>query len=434
MSLSERIKEIRTGFEPAFWVANVSELFERFAYYGVFASLAIYLHESLGFSVESTTNLAGLFGGLVWFLAVFGGTAADRLGFRRALSLAYLILTIAYFLLGSLGASWMASVGSVIPLWWLVLILLCLPALGISMVKPCVVGTTAHAANEKVRSMGYTIYYFLVNVGSAVGPWVAGYVHEKVGVENVFRVSALAVLAMLVAVQIFFRDTQRARQERPTSLGDTLRNFGTVLSNFRFILFLLLFSIFWIAYWQEFITLGLYIHDYISEAANVERILMTDAATVIGLQFIVSYLTRKMGAFRAVNFGVFVGSLGWLVIGMIDTTWAAVAAIFVVALGEVIFSPRYYEYVSRLAPAGQQGTYMGFAFLPLGIGSLVGGPVGGWLYKHYAQTAHKPHEFWWIISGIGLVSAVLLWIYDAVVRPGAAAAPAPSESQETATR
>src|SRR6185437_1220222 len=301
VSFSERIKEIRTGFEPAFWVANVSELFERFAYYGVFASLAIYLHESLGFSVESTTNLAGLFGGLVWFLAIFGGTAADRLGFRRALSLAYLILTIAYFLLGSLGASWMASVRSAIPLWWLVLILLCLPALGISMVKPCVVGTTAHAADEKVRTMGYTIYYFLVNVGSAIGPWVAGYVHEKVGVQNVFRVSALAVLAMLIAVQGFFRDTQRSRQERQGSLADTMRNFGTVILNGRFILFLLSFSIFWIAYWQEFITLGLYIHAYVSPKADVERILMTDATTVIALQFLLSYLTRKMGAFRAVN-------------------------------------------------------------------------------------------------------------------------------------
>lgn len=424
MSLSQRWTEIRSGFEPAFWVANVSELFERFAYYGVFASLAIYLHESLRFSVESTANLAGLFGGLVWFLAILGGTAADRLGFRRALSLAYLILTIAYFLLGSLGASWMASVRSVIPLWWLVLIVLCLPALGVSMVKPCVVGTTAHAADEKVRSMGYTIYYFLVNVGSAIGPWVAGYVHEKVGVENVFRVSALAVLAMLIAVQLFFRDTQRSRAERQSSLAGTLRNLGTIFSNGRFILFLLIFSIFWVAYWQEFITLGLYIHAYVSPTADVERILMTDATTVILFQFLVSYLTRKMGAFRAVNLGALVGSLGWLIIGTFATTWAAVAAIFVVALGEVIFSPRYYEYVSRLAPAGQQGTYMGFAFVPIGIGSLVGGPVGGHLYHHFTEVVHKPREFWWVITGIGLLSAVLLWIYDAAIKPAAATAPA----------
>ena len=108
MGFRERMQEIRTGFEPAFWVANVSELFERLAYYGAFSSLANYLHETLGFSTAQTGSLAGFFGGLVWFLAILGGALADRLGFRRALSLAYLILTCAYFLLGSIGSAWLA--------------------------------------------------------------------------------------------------------------------------------------------------------------------------------------------------------------------------------------------------------------------------------------------------------------------------------------
>src|SRR5216683_3848194 len=104
MSFRLRFDEIRTGFERPFWVANITELFERLSYYAVFASLARYLHEVLNFPTERATNLTGLFGGLVWFLAIFGGAAADRLGFRRALSLAYLILAGSYFLLGSIGS------------------------------------------------------------------------------------------------------------------------------------------------------------------------------------------------------------------------------------------------------------------------------------------------------------------------------------------
>src|ERR1700740_3261303 len=106
MGFAHRLEEVRTGFERAFWVANVSELFERLSYYAAFASLARYLHETLSFPLERAANLAGLFGGLVWFLAIFGGTIADRLGFRRALSLAYLILAGSYFLLGSIGSTW----------------------------------------------------------------------------------------------------------------------------------------------------------------------------------------------------------------------------------------------------------------------------------------------------------------------------------------
>jgi hypothetical protein len=49
-------------------------------------------------------------------------------------------------------------------------VILALPALGISMVKPCVVGTTARASKENVRSIGYSIYYTMVNIGGAAGP------------------------------------------------------------------------------------------------------------------------------------------------------------------------------------------------------------------------------------------------------------------------
>src|ERR1700747_321385 len=178
MGFSQRLEEVRTGFERPFWVANISELFERLSYYAAFASLARYLHEALSFPTERAADLAGLFGGLVWFLAIFGGAVADRLGFRRALSLAYLVLAGSYFLLGSIGAPWLARVRNSVPLIVFVGFVLMLPALGISMVKPCVVGTTARASRENVRSLGYSIYYTMVNIGSASGPYIASWAHR----------------------------------------------------------------------------------------------------------------------------------------------------------------------------------------------------------------------------------------------------------------
>jgi dipeptide/tripeptide permease len=416
LSFSQRLQEIREGFEPAFWVANVSEIFERLAYYGAFSSLANYLHESLNIPTEQTGSLTGLFGGMVWFLAILGGAIADRLGFRRALSLAYLILACAYFLLGSLGASWMAPVRSAVPLLWLVAFVLILPALGISMVKPSVVGTTARASRENVRSIGYSIYYTMVNIGGAAGPYIASWAHRHLGVENVFRVSALSVLLMFFAVLLFFKEPRRAGDVPAPTLAETGRNLLTVLANLRFMLFLLIFSGYWVVYWQAYIVLPLYVHGYIDARADVELLLVTGPATVICLQFLMTYLTRKIPTFSAITLGTLISALSWLIVSFRPTLWAVVASIFVLALGEIVLSPRYYEYVSRLAPPGQQGTYMGFAFVPIGIGSLVGGWLGGRLMHHYGEVVQRPAQVWWAITGIGIGTTLLMWVYHLVVK------------------
>src|SRR5215475_1725367 len=234
--ISQRLREIKVGFERPFWVANITEIFERLSYYGAFASLALYLQGRLNFSTEQTGTLTGIFGGMVWFLAIFGGAAADRLGFRRALSIAYLILSVAYFLIGSIGASWLAPVRNAVPLGLVVGVILILPALGIAMVKPCVVGTTARASKENVRSIGYSIYYTLVNFGGAAGPYLASWTHRHLGVENVYRVSALSVFAMFFVVLLFFREPRKPGDAPPPSIATVAKNFCVVLGNYKLVL------------------------------------------------------------------------------------------------------------------------------------------------------------------------------------------------------
>jgi proton-dependent oligopeptide transporter, POT family len=416
MGFGQRVAEIRTGFERSFWVANISELFERLSYYAAFASLARYLHEALSFPTERAAALSGLFGGLVWFLAIFGGAIADRLGFRRALSLAYLILAGSYFLLGSIGAPWLAPVRNAVPLVAVVTFVLILPALGVAMVKPSVVGTTARASNENVRSIGYSIYYTLVNIGGALGPFVASWVHQHLSVENVFRVAALSVFLMFFLVLIFFREPQKSGEVQTPHIGETLRNFGTVVANPKFMVFLLIFSGYWIVYWQEFITLPIYVHDYVDPKADTERMLSTGPLIVIAFTVAFSVLTQKMAAFRAVLLGTLISMVAFVPLALSGRVLMVYVALAIVAVGELIQQPRYYDYISRLAPPGQQGTYMGFAFLPLGIGSFLAGRIGGSLLHRFGEVQHQPQLFLWALTGIGLATTLLLWLYDLVVR------------------
>ena len=463
MNFSERLEEIRTGFERSFWIANITEIFERLSYYGIYAALALYLHEGLHFSTQLTGSLTGIFG-FVWILAPFGGAVADRMGFRRALSLAYLMLSVSYFLIGSVEAPWLASVRSHLPLASLVGCILILPALGISLVKPSVVGTTSRAVkNENVRSIGFSIYYTMVNIGGFLGPFYASWAHRHLGVENVFRIAAVSVFAMFFVVIIFFREPRKPGDAPPPSIATVARNFCVVVGNYRLVLpvllvalllrvglfiypkyslpwwiwiallilvlagisrfmwFLVLFTGYWVVFWQQYISLPGYIHGYINSQADVEIILVTDGLTVICLTLAVNYLTRKIPAFQAVILGTVITSVSWIILALRPTIWGAVLSLFVLALGEIIQSPRYYEYISRLAPPGQQGTYMGFAFLPIGIGSLIGGWFGGTLVHHFGEITHQPERIWFSVAAVGIATAALLWIYDKTFRTSGAA-------------
>ncbi|MGA8101851.1 MAG: hypothetical protein WB869_06845, partial [Candidatus Acidiferrales bacterium] len=157
-----------------------------------------------------------------------------------------------------------------------------------------------------------------------------------------------------------------------------------------------------------------------------EMILITDAAAVICLQIAISYFLRGLAPFKAITLGMLISALGWMILSFHAAVWAAVLSIFVVAIGEMVQQPRYYEYISRLAPLGQQGTYMGFAFLPLGIGSLVGGWMGGRLMHHFGEVTHHPEQMWWAITGVGVATALLLWLYDYFLKPDAAKSVVPA--------
>ena len=347
MSFGERWREIRTGFERSFWIANFTELFERLAYYGLQAVLAIYLHERLGLSEAETGSIQGIFGFVVWFLPILGGAIADRFGFRRTLAAAYGILAAGYFLFASIGGAWLAPARAALPLYWVVLVILIVPALGPGLVKPVVAGTTARASAEKVRALGFSIYYTIVNVGGMLGPLVASFVRTSLGPEAVFIMSGCFSLAMFLLTIFTFKEPTRPPGSQVTSVGQTLRNMVVVLP-----------------------------------------VMAT---------------------------GVAVTSVAWLILLLGSSSWFIAATLLVVALGEALQASRFYEYCSRLAPKGQEGVFMGYAFLPIAIGFLIAGQIGGRLVHYFGDVRHAPEQLWVVVCAIGLATSIALLLYDRLV-------------------
>jgi proton-dependent oligopeptide transporter, POT family len=411
------MKDLREGFHPTFWVANGMELFERLAYYGQQIVFMIYLRNRLGFSESEAGTLSGIFGGVIYLLPILAGTLADKWGFRRAFTIAFTILALGYFLIGSLGMTAFAGVYEGLPLYWLLLIFLLLTAFGGSFIKPSVLGTVAVTTTEKSKSLGFAIYYWLVNAGALIGPTIAYFVRDRFGNEFVYLVSALSCLAMLVVNLTLYKDVKNPATDVVESLGQKITNLFRVLGNVRFMIFLLIYSLYWIIFWQEFIIVPYYITDYINQDSPYEIIQSwAGAGAIILFQIPINRLTKDIPTHKAILIGFAVSSLIWIIIGIHPSIPTIAAGIVAFAIGEMIQAPRYYQYISEIAPPGQQGLFQGYAFLPIAIARFVGDPFGGWLYQ-VSKASGKPEYVWFAMIGIGVLATVLMFLYNWLLLP-----------------
>jgi POT family proton-dependent oligopeptide transporter len=412
MDIKGGFQKVRTGFHPTFWVANGMELFERLAYYGQQTVMSIFLRDHLHFTEMQAGELSSIFGGLIYFLPIFAGTLADKFGFRRAFSLAFSILAVGYFLIGSTGIEPLSGIYSGLPLFSTLVVILVLTAIGGSFIKPSVLGTVAVTSTPATKSLGYAIYYWLVNMGAALGPLIAYFVRDAIGIQFVYLVSAVSCLLMFFVNLAFYKEVKDAAAPVSESLGMKIKNLFVVLANWKFMIFLLIFSLYWITFWQIFIVVPFFIRDYVSKDAPFEIIQSMGAWAIIALQLIINRLTKNIPTRSAIVLGFLISSLCWVIIGLNPTIWTIIVGIVVLSIGEMTQAPRYYEYISDLAPPGQQGLFQGYAFLPIAIGWFVGGNLAGWLYSTYAKAASSPATVFYAIFAIGGSATVLMWLYN----------------------
>jgi len=411
------MKDFREGFHPTFWIGNGMELFERLAYYGQQIVFMIYLRNRLGFSEAEAGSLSGIFGGVIYLLPILAGTLADKWGFRRAFSVAFSFLALGYFLIGSMGMSAFSWMYQGLPQYWLLLAFLLLTAFGGSFIKPSVLGTVAVTTTEKSRSLGFAIYYWLVNMGALIGPTIAYLVRDKLGNEFVYMVSSLSCVLMLLVNFFLYKEVRSPEAEVVESMGQKIKNLFRVLGNVRFMIFLLIYSLYWIIFWQEFIIVPYYITDYISKDAPYEIIQSwAGAGAIILLQIPINRLTKNISTHRAILIGFAISSLIWVIIGINPTIPMIAAGIVAFAIGEMTQAPRYYEYISEIAPPGQQGLYQGYAFLPIAIARFIGDPFGGWIYQT-SKALGRPEYIWLSLIGIGVMAAVLMALYNWLLVP-----------------
>jgi len=386
-------------FPSAFWWANFMELFERWAWYGMFIPLALYLTGStdtgaLGFSQSEKGTLMGTVVAILYFLPLITGALADKFGFRKTLIVAYLILGSGYYVMGQVSSY---SHVFLVFLW---------VALGAGLFKPVVQATVGKTTDETTSSIGFGIFYMIVNIGAFVGPIVASILRGW-SWSYVFTASAIAIFVNLVIVIFFFKEPER--EKNTESLGKSLRtifkNIFVALSDMKLLLFLIIIVGFWTMYNQLFYTLPVFIDQWVHTAAmfdaihnfwpwlasamdtqNVgavaaEMLVNVDAMFIVLLQIVISTIVMKYKPLNAMIVGILICSIGMSLTMLTQNGFFLVLSIFIFALGEMSSSPKTSEYIARIAPKDKVALYMGCSFLPYAGGNFFAGQISGGVYE-----------------------------------------------------
>lgn len=432
VSASERAEEEarqRVPFPRVFWVAIGLEVLERLAFYGVYINLAVYLAGKVGMTDKETGALLGVFALVRAWLPVATGAIADKLGFRRSLLVSFASYVLAYaalFAFPSRMGAWGAVMGM---------------ALAGAFLKPVIPGTVRRYAPKGRESQGFSYFYASVNAGSVIGKIGTKVVRTLVSLRASMVNSIVAcALAFVIAFAAFFEPHDllakearspakadregrekgyRELQDRPEEKTETLSvtaSLWRAVTEPRLVVFLVLVSGYYLLIEQFYQTFPVYIVRVFGEKAPREEITLINPLSIAIFQVLVGKLTKKLPALPAMAFGIFVAAISMAIMAVPHLALAG-TSFFVFAIAEMIYSPRYYEYVSSFAPKGREGLYMGLALVPFGFGGLVGGVLSGRLIAAYLPKEggeRAPHLVWGTYAAIGLVCALALGIFARV--------------------
>jgi POT family proton-dependent oligopeptide transporter len=416
-NMSTEKKGLR-GFPSTFWIANVMELFERGAYYGMNSVLAIYMTEKkanggLGFAEDAVGFLQAIIYALVYIIPILGGALAEKFGYRRMLIAAFSILTFGYFATGNFSS------------YGLVFASLCIMATGAGLFKPIISGTIARTTTKENSGFGFGIYYWMINLGAFISPIIVSYL-KGFSWKYVFMASSIWCFLMLIPAVFIYKDPKLPGKS--LSLRQTSINTLTVLRDSRFMLMIFIYSFFWILYFQNFGTILWYLRDFVDKTPvntfmtnffssiglkinfvfGEEYVTTINAGIIILLQVIVSRIVKNRPAVPVMCSGMFIGSIGFIILALTTSPWFFILGIVVFSIGEMTAHPKYYSYVGIIAPEEKKAIYMGYAFLYGVIGSLFGSSFGAYLYTRLAKPGHTKTFFLLfavlcIIGSVGLV-------------------------------
>lgn len=417
-----------TKFSKNFWTVIVMEFFERGSYYGVMSVLSVYLvlnvsEGGLGFSKESVGVIKSVITPMLYLLPILSGAIADKFGYRKTLIFAFIVMSSGYFL-----TSFASAYGFIFAT-------LLLMVLGAGFFKPIISGTIARETNESNSTKGFGIFYWSINLGAFIFPLIIVPYLKAISWSYIFIMAAIGTGSMLLVTLFVYKEPKKP--ETTKSIVEVFKNIALVLKDFRFIIMIVIYSMFWILYFQMFDTVLWYLTEYVDMTPvdtmvngflsifvnnpgwkfDAEHVTVINAGVIILLQLFVSKITSKTKALPTMVVGTLLGTIGMGILAISMSPWVFIIGIIIFTLGEMTAHPKFISYVGLIAPPDKKALYLGYSFLYGVIGSGIGGILGASLYVHFVDNLKQPGTLWFIFSMIGVVAMISLIAYNKFLAP-----------------
>jgi proton-dependent oligopeptide transporter, POT family len=392
-----------------FWIVGAMEMIERLAYYGVAAVRTLYLRDPLDKGgLALTENSYGTIL-MVWAFAQSGvpvltGGLSDRYGYKETIFLSTVVKITGYLTMAFFPSYWGFFAGAM------------LLATGTAIFKPGIQGTLVNSTRRENSSMAWGVFYQTVNIGGFIGPLVAG-VMRKLAWRNVFLACAAIICVNFLLLLVYKEPGKAARLERQRDEKDRkVARRSLVADSIEELVkphvwtYLLVFSGFWFMFNTLFDVLPNHIEDWVDTRGLVdalfgaapahpnpvvgffvdlnkegteilpEGMLNIDAGLIMTTCFLFAWLSGKMKAITSMVVGTLLSTLGLFLSGYSALGWISMTAIAVFAVGEMLSSPKFSEFIGNFAPPDKKAMYLGFSQIPLALGWSLEGKVGPSIY------------------------------------------------------
>ncbi len=459
------------AFPQAYWMLNTMEMLERLAYYGVRVVIPIYIAQAdevngLHFTQIQKGEIFMWWAVVQSLVPMFSGGFADRYGYKKTIAFSIIFKALGYILMATQTSYYPFLMGAVTL------------AFGTAIFKPGIQGAMVQTLDVRHSSVGWGMFYMIVNIGGFLGPPLAHFLYGISWPAVFFGCAVIVCLNFFVLLT--YKEIPAGGIQTMGPLDIMKKTFRNVMKP-RLGLFIIIMSGFWLMFNQLFDMLPNFIVDWVDTSSLVAQFHLpgwmtveTERGTMITQEWMInansgliiiavvfiSWLVSRMRRVTSIFLGIAVCSIGLVAAGFTMNGIYVILGILMFSVGEMLASPKMNEYLGVIAPPGEKGLYMGYANIPLAVGWGYGSVMGGKIYDQmgdkanlairYMQeqlnvvgeiprneaftklmevtgknavdatnllwSAYHPYELWYQFAAIGIVSAIGIFIYSQVVK------------------